>query len=100
MSDRTPPRGGRHSLSVQLRDVIESRGLGPAELARDSGVDARVIGRFVAGERTITLETADRLAAALGLRLVEVARRPAPARKPSARRPATAPIPDHAEGAS
>jgi plasmid maintenance system antidote protein VapI len=40
------------------------------ELARDASVDRSVLSRFLAGKRTITLETADRLAAVLKLRLI------------------------------
>jgi transcriptional regulator with XRE-family HTH domain len=68
-----PPDG--HSLADQLREVIGSRPMSVAALARDSGVDAAAIGRFLRHERTITLETAGRLAAALGVRLIEVGRR-------------------------
>lgn len=70
----------RHSLSAQLLDVIAARGVIPANLARDAGVNATMIRRFVAGERDVTLGTADRLASALGLRLVEVGRGKARAR--------------------
>ena len=58
------------SLSEQLRELIAA---GPSayELARDAGVDRSVLSRFLAGKRTITLETADRLAKVLKLRLVE-----------------------------
>jgi transcriptional regulator with XRE-family HTH domain len=54
--------------------VIESRGQTHTELGKLSGVDPTVIARFVAGEREIRNGTFDRIAAALGLRLVEVAR--------------------------
>jgi transcriptional regulator with XRE-family HTH domain len=64
----------RHTVSGRLRDVIESRGLTPTELGRLSGVDPTVISRFLAGEREIRNGTFDKLATALGLRLVEVAR--------------------------
>ncbi len=66
-----PPK---HSLSAQLRAIIESRGLTAYALGQHSGVDPTVIGRFLAGERDIRLETADKLAASLGLRLVELAK--------------------------
>jgi plasmid maintenance system antidote protein VapI len=76
----------RHTVSGQLRDVIESRDLTHTELGRLSGVDPTVISRFVAGEREIRNGTFDRIATALGLRLVEVARPkgrgPKPARPP------------------
>jgi transcriptional regulator with XRE-family HTH domain len=61
----------RHTVSSQLRDVIESSGLTPTELGRLSGVDSTVISRFFSGEREIRNGTFDKPAAALGLRLVE-----------------------------
>jgi transcriptional regulator with XRE-family HTH domain len=57
------------SLSDQLRELITAAGPSAYELARDAGVDRSVLSRFLAGKRTITLETADRLAAVLKLRL-------------------------------
>jgi transcriptional regulator with XRE-family HTH domain len=77
----------RHSLSYQLAETIEARGLTAYAVGKLAEVDPGVIARFLAGRRDIRLETADRLAAALGLRLVEVA-----ARRPP-RRPGTAPRP-------
>jgi Helix-turn-helix len=41
-------------------------------LGRDAGVAPAVISRFLAGDRGLTMATADRVAEALGLRLVEV----------------------------
>ena len=70
-----PPRPNKHTISYQLRELAEARGLAPYALAKLAGVDRSVVARFLAGERDIRLETADRIAAALGLRLVEVARR-------------------------
>ena len=64
----------RHSLTYQLREIIESRGLTAHGLGRLAGVDAGVISRFLTGQRDIRMETADRIAAALGLRLIEVGR--------------------------
>jgi transcriptional regulator with XRE-family HTH domain len=58
------------SLSEQLRALIAAAGPSAYELARDAGVDRSVLSRFLAGQRTITLETADRLAAVLKLRLI------------------------------
>ena len=68
------PREAKHALSRQLREIIESRGMTAYALGQDSGVDATVIGRFLADERDIRLGTADKIAAVLGLRLVEVAK--------------------------
>ena len=58
--------------------MIDSRGLTAYAVAKLAGVDPGVVARFMSGLRDIRLETADRLAGALGLRLVEVGRRPAP----------------------
>jgi plasmid maintenance system antidote protein VapI len=58
------------SLSDQLRELIAAAGPSVYEPARDAGVDRSVLSRFLAGKRTITLETADRLAAVLKLRLI------------------------------
>ncbi len=75
MAKKQPaPRVDKHTLSYQLREIIASRGLTAYALGQEAGVDATVVGRFLSGERDLRLGTADRLAAALGLRLVEVAR--------------------------
>ncbi len=65
---------GRHTVSQQLRDVIDSRGLTPYAVAKLAGIDPGMVARFVSGERDLRLETVDRIAQALGLRLVEVGR--------------------------
>lgn len=57
-----------------MRDLIDSRGLTAYGAAKRAGVDPAVISRFLTGERDIRMGTADKLAAALGLRLVEVGR--------------------------
>ena len=59
------------SLSDQFRELIAGAGPSVYELARDAGVDRSVLSRFLAGKRTITLETADRLAKVLKLRLTD-----------------------------
>lgn len=63
------------SLSDQLRALITSRGYTAYELAALSGVDKAAIARFLKGRRGLTLDSAGRLALAMGLRLVEVGRR-------------------------
>jgi plasmid maintenance system antidote protein VapI len=65
MARRKKPR----TLSEQLRDEIGSAKVSAYELAEASGVDRSVLSRFLAGKRTITLETADRLAEVLKLKL-------------------------------
>ena len=80
MSNRTRPATpralpNRHTLSYQLREIIDARGLTAYAAGQLAGVDPGVVSRFLTGQRDIRLETADRLATALGLRLVEVARK-------------------------
>jgi transcriptional regulator with XRE-family HTH domain len=64
----------RQTIATQLRDLIESRGLTHYALGKLAEVSPAMISRFVSGERDLRFETAARLAAALNLRLVEVAR--------------------------
>src|SRR4051794_26644103 len=71
---RAAPASGRHSLSQQLRDLIDSRGLTAYGAAKLAGVNPAVVSRYMDGTRDIRMATADKLAAALGLRLVEVGR--------------------------
>ena len=70
----------RHTISYQLSEILESRGLTDYALAKLCGINRAQLHRFRKGQRDLTLATLDKLAAVLGLRLVEVAR---PARKPS-----------------
>jgi len=56
-------------LGGQLRAAIEASGLSRFELSRRAGVAYAVVYRFVGGERTITLDTASKLANVLGLEL-------------------------------
>jgi plasmid maintenance system antidote protein VapI len=62
------------SLSEQLRAAIANSGKTHYRLAKDSGVAPHVIDRFVSGERSLNLATADKLAAVLGLALTESAK--------------------------
>lgn len=66
-------------MTQQLRDIIRARGLTAYSLGKSAAVDHRVIDRFLRGERGITGETFDRLAAALGLRLEDRIRKGQPA---------------------
>jgi len=65
---------GRHTVSQQLRDVIDSRGMTPYAVAKLADIDPGMVARFVSGERDLRFGTVDRIAHALGLRLVEVGR--------------------------
>ncbi len=67
-----PPKSQpRHTLSYQLREIIDSRGLSAYAAAKLAEVDPGVVSRWMNGQRDIRMETADRLALALGLRIVE-----------------------------
>jgi DNA-binding phage protein len=59
----------RITLPERLRATIRNSGKPVYQIARESGVAHPVIFRFLTGERDIRLETAEKLAAALGLRL-------------------------------
>src|SRR3954470_20201687 len=64
-------RAAQGSLSNRLREVIKNRGMTAYGLAKDADLDPGIVQRFLTGRRDIRLETADRLVAALGLKLVE-----------------------------
>ncbi len=57
------------TISEQLREAI-AKADSAYDLAREAGVDRSVLSRFINGKRTITLDTVDRLAEVLKLRLV------------------------------
>lgn len=56
-------------LTEELKDAIDRSGLSHYRLAQETGVTPGAISRFVAGERDLRLETAAKLADALGLEL-------------------------------
>ncbi len=62
-------------LATQLQAAIAATGESLYAIAQASGVAAPVVQRFVNGERGITLETAGKLAAYLGLALLPDPRR-------------------------
>jgi hypothetical protein len=59
------------SLSSKLLESIKKSGLTIYALAQHSKVDEAAIRRFISGERSLSLNSADRLCDYLGLRLVE-----------------------------
>jgi transcriptional regulator with XRE-family HTH domain len=69
-----PVPTSRRTISEQLRGAILDRGLTAYRLGRETGIDPGLIQRFINGERDIRMKTADALADALSLRLVEGAR--------------------------
>ena len=61
----------RESLPEKLRTTIRKSGKTVYRVAVESGVSHPIILRFLSGERDIRLETAEKLAATLGLGLRE-----------------------------
>lgn len=59
----------RETVSEVVRRAIEESGVSRYELAKRSGVSQSVLSRFVAGDRSINLETLDRLAEVLGIEI-------------------------------
>jgi len=57
------------SLSTSLKLAIEKSGHTNYQLSKLSGVSQGVLSRFTSGERDITLDTASKIAAALGAEL-------------------------------
>jgi transcriptional regulator with XRE-family HTH domain len=71
------------TISDQLRAVILNRKLTPYSVAVSAGVAPSVVTRFINGERGLTLDTLDRVAGALGLRLIETSGRGIRHRQPA-----------------
>jgi len=59
----------REPIPARLRNAIRTSGKTVYRIAKESGVAHPVILRFLANERDIRLETAERLAKTLGLEL-------------------------------
>jgi transcriptional regulator with XRE-family HTH domain len=57
------------TLSETLKQAIVSSELSQYRIAKESGVSAGVLSRFVNGERDLKLETADKLCKILGFTL-------------------------------
>ena len=64
---------GSAPLARQLQAAIAARGEPLPVIAQASGVSASVLQHFVSGQRDITLETAGKVAAHLGLALMSTA---------------------------
>lgn len=57
------------ALSSQLRDALLRDGRPVSRIAKENGVSSPQVTRFVRGDRGLSLSTADRIAAGLGLQL-------------------------------
>ena len=60
---------GQKSIIDTLRKAIEDSGMSQNQLSELSGVHRAQINRFVSGERTLTLESAEKIAKVLKLEL-------------------------------
>ncbi len=77
----------RPAFSEQIRSAIVNCGTTQYSLAKQIGISAAVLSRFVAGKQGMTLETLDKLARVLGLEVIQTienVERP----KPKGRKPA------------
>jgi transcriptional regulator with XRE-family HTH domain len=78
------------NLAEAIREAIRASGQSAGQLGASSGVDKAIITRFLRDERSITVETAEKLLAALGC-VVTVKRvkagAPAPPDRPKKRAP-------------
>jgi len=66
-------RKAQSTVSDQLRQAIQQSDLTIYALAKLTGISSQQISRFAKGERSLTLEVFDKLAATLGLQLAPVA---------------------------
>jgi hypothetical protein len=62
-------RASPGSLSETLREAIRSSGKSVYQIAKAASVSQIVVSRFLSGERDIRMETADRLAEVLELKV-------------------------------
>lgn len=60
-------QAGMSTFSELLRGAIRDSGRTIDELAKEAGLSAALLGRFLSSERDIHMTTADRLATILGL---------------------------------
>ena len=58
-------------IEAQLREAILNAGMSRNQLSKLSGVDPAQLSYFVQGKRTLTLSSAEKIANALGLELIE-----------------------------
>jgi transcriptional regulator with XRE-family HTH domain len=63
-------------LTDALRRAIRDSGLPYLKLEQETGVHRASISRFMAGERSLRLDVADKLAGYLGLTLTSITKKP------------------------
>ena len=59
------------TISEQLREVIRRRGLTAYKVGKDARVSHTIVQRFLDGDRGLKLDSADKIALSLRLRLME-----------------------------
>ena len=59
------------NLSEALRREINASGLAMRKIQDETGIDRSVLSRFMSGNRSISIETADKICKLLGLRLTK-----------------------------
>lgn len=64
-------RKRRQDMAGMVRRAVEKSTVSRRELCRDAGVDCGNVSRFMNGKRGLTLESFEKLAGVLGLRLVQ-----------------------------
>lgn len=94
----SPRRPTRTTFSDEIRDAIDRDGRTPYAIARDAQVDPGILSRFLAGKRSMTTDTLDRLAPALGLHLATATRGRGRPRAEAPRKAAPAPEPTTTPG--
>ena len=62
--------GNVSTITEEVRAAIADSGLSLGEIGRRADVPTSVLSRFMREERSITVETLDKIAEALGLRVV------------------------------
>ena len=65
-----PPQALSDPLSQALKQAIRESEMSEYQIAKRAGISQIMVSRFLSGERDIRLATADKLAHALGLKLI------------------------------
>jgi transcriptional regulator with XRE-family HTH domain len=68
--NKPPTRSKAMSIGEKIKATIRERELSAYAVAKAAGVNTAVVLRFLSGERTISLPTAEKIAEALDLELV------------------------------
>lgn len=64
-----PKKQQRPSLSDELRQAVERSGLSRYSIWQQTGIDQGTMSKFLAGDRWLSEESVDKLAALLGLHI-------------------------------